>query len=109
MILNQKKHELMLIKTKPEKTFSEFLSMVQSITTFKSKTGKTYIVISLEASILKFVRESTQKEWKVDLKDIHKAYMELKQFRTIDFKPYVPRKQSPSLGLLITLKLLKFQ
>ncbi len=43
----------------------------------------------------------------MDLKDVYQAYIELTDFKTTNFKPYVPRRQSPALGLLLSLKLLK--
>ena len=38
-------------------------------------------MISVEDSIITFLRESTQKRWKMNLKDVHKAYQEIKDFK----------------------------
>lgn len=95
-----------MIKTNPIIEFEQFLSLVKGLKEFKSKTGKRYKVISLDGSILSFLRE-TGEEWKLDLRKAHQAYLELQYFKTIDFKPYVPRRQSPALGLLLTVGLLK--
>ena len=58
-------------------------------------------------SIITFLRESTQKRWKMNLKDVHKAYLEITDFKTMHFKSYLPRTQSPALGLLIKMRLIK--
>ncbi len=95
-----------MIKTNPIIEFEQFLSLVKGLKEFKSKTGKRYKVISLEGSILSFLRE-TGVEWKMDLKKVHQGYLELTDFKTISFKAYVPRRHSPGLGLLLTVGLLK--
>ncbi|WP_312206959.1 hypothetical protein [Epilithonimonas hominis] len=95
-----------MIKTNPTVKFEQFLSLVKELKAFKSKTGKVYKIISLDGSILSFLRE-TGEEWKIELRKVHQAYLELQRFKTIDFKPYVPRRQSPALGLLLAVGLLK--
>lgn len=52
---------------------------------------------------------STNRIWKMDIKDVYIAYKEPETFRTRDFKPYLTRTYSPALGLLLTLKLLKIE
>ena len=95
-----------MIKTNPTIEFEQFLSLLNGLKEFKSITGKRYKVISLNGSMLSFLRE-TGEQWQVDLRKVHQAYLELQRFKTIDFKPYVPRRQSPALGLLLTVGLLK--
>lgn len=95
-----------MIKTNPTIDFEQFLSLVKGLKEFKSKNGKCYKIISTDGSKLHFLRES-EVEWDIDLKKLHQAYTELTEFRTINFKPYVPRRQSPGLGLLLTVGLLK--
>ncbi len=58
-------------------------------------------------TIMSFQRLSSNVIWKMDLKGVYQAYQELNDYKTINFKPYVPRTHSPALGLLIHLKLLK--
>jgi hypothetical protein len=43
----------------------------------------------------------------MDLKDVYKAYIELTDFKTINLNPTFQRRQSPALGLLLSLELLK--
>lgn len=97
----------MYTKTQPHISFDNFFKIVCSVTGFKSITGKGYIVTAIEGTKMNFIREETGEPWSMDLQDVHKAYKELKDFKTINFKPYVPRKQSPALGLLLHMGLLK--
>ena len=94
-------------KTNPTISYIDFYNLVKPITQFKSVKGNVYSVISVEDSTITFIRESTQKRWKMNLKDVHKAYQEIKDFKTIQFKPYLPRMQSPALGLLIKMGLIE--
>ncbi len=94
-------------KTNPTISYDEFYNLVKPITQFKSVKGNVYSVISVEDSIITFLRESTQKRWKMNLKAVHKAYQEIKDFKTVHFKPYLPRTQSPALGLLIKMRLIE--
>lgn len=96
----------MYTKTQPEITYGEFIELAKPVVSFSSKTGKSYRVIKLEDSRMYFVREATEEEWSMDLKGVHRAYIELKDFKTMNFKPYVPITHSPALGLLLHLKLL---
>ncbi len=94
-------------KTNPNISYVDFCHLVKAITQFKSIKGNLYSVISIEDCIITFLRESTQKRWKMNLKDVHRAYLEITDFKTIQFKPYLPRTQSPALGLLIKMGLVK--
>ncbi|RZJ56295.1 MAG: hypothetical protein EOO44_00055 [Flavobacterium sp.] len=40
-------------------------------------------------------------EWTMDLEKVLTAYKELIDFRTENFRSYVPRTHSPALGLLL--------
>lgn len=97
----------MYTKTQPTISFIEFIKMVSPVAAFNSIKGEEYIVKSIERGTMKFVRKQTGKEWEMDLKGVHKAYIELKDFKTENFKPYVPLTHSPALGLLIKIELLK--
>lgn len=94
-------------KTNPSISYDEFFNLIKPITQFKSLKGNSYTVISIEDTIITFLRESTEKQWKMNLKDVHRAYLDITDFKTINFKPYLPRTQSPALGLLIKMGLIK--
>lgn len=94
------------IKTNPTITYQEFYNLANQINTFKSLTGKGYIVQSITADVTKFIRFSTEEEWAMKLKGVNNAYIKLTDFKTANFKHYVPRTHSPALGLWLHLKLL---
>lgn len=94
------------IKTKPTISYEEFYRIAKPIKHFKSLTGKEYEVKSLVGDVMKFLRVSTGEIWSMDLKGVHLAYTELTEFKTLNFKSYVPRTHSPALGLLLHLGLL---
>lgn len=96
-------------KLKSEITLESFLKLSKSLTSFKSIRGHDYIVKEWNETIMTFERVSSNKIWKMDIKNVYKAYMELETFKTSDFKPYVNRTHSPALGLILTLKLLKIE
>lgn len=60
-------------KTNPDITYQEFYNLANPIRSFKSLTGKEYIVQSITEDIMKFIRVSTEEEWAMDLKGVHKA------------------------------------
>lgn len=94
------------LKSNPKITFEDFFYLSQTLKKFKSLKGQEYVVKEWHQSEMLFERKSTNKVWKMDMKDVYKAYVELKSFKTSDFKPYLNRTYSPALGLLLTLELL---
>ncbi|HXI01437.1 MAG TPA: hypothetical protein VNI52_14305 [Sphingobacteriaceae bacterium] len=94
-------------KSQPKITYSDFSDLGMPLKTFKSLRGKQYEVISIIGSSMNFIRKSSGKNWKMDLKGVLMAYKELNDFKTANFKPYVPRTHSPALGLLLHVGLLK--
>ncbi|PRD48021.1 hypothetical protein [Sphingobacterium haloxyli] len=93
-------------KTEPEITYAEFYSAASPVKHFKSLTGKEYDVISVKNDIMTFVRKATGEIWSMSLKGVHQAYLTLIDFKTANFKAFVPRTHSPALGLLLHIGLL---
>jgi len=93
-------------KTNPTIGYEEFYEIAKPVKHFKSLTGKEYDVQSVIGDEMKFLRVSTGEIWTMDLKGVHLAYCELTDFKTVNFKSYVPRTHSPALGLLLHLGLL---
>ncbi len=94
-------------KTNPTIKYIDFIRLVASLASFNSLEGNEYVVNSISGSIINFTRTSTGEQWSMDLKQVLKAYHELKDFKTANFKPYVPLTHSPALGLLLKIGLLK--
>lgn len=95
-------------KTTPLITYSSFLDKACKVKSFTSSTGKTYRVIKIENEKMFFLRlnANPSKVWGMDLKQVYKAYCELEDFNTNNFKPFVPSMHSPARGLLLHLKML---
>lgn len=94
-------------KTNPSIGYVEFRKMIEPVTVFKGLRGQEYEIRNIEGSKMRFIRKSKGVEWSMDLEGVLRAYKELTDFKTINFKPYVPRTHSPALGLLLHLGLLK--
>jgi len=95
-------------KVKPLVSLSEFLEKAIKVKSFTSSNGKRYEVQRIENDEMFFLRSDAKsgKEWSMNLKEIYRAYKELEDFATINFKPYVPITHSPARGLLLHLNLL---
>jgi hypothetical protein len=94
-------------KTQPNISFVEFMKLVKPVAAFTSVGGRPYLVKELTGNTMIFERKTTGEIWDMDLKKVHQAYKELKEFKTKNFAPYVPRRHSPALGLLLHVGLLE--
>lgn len=94
-------------KTNPDITFIEFIQLVAPLASFNSLEGNEYTVNSIIGSVMNFTRMSSGEKWDMDLKQVLKAYKEIKDFKTENFRPYVPLTHSPALGLLLKVGLLR--
>ncbi|WP_134089800.1 hypothetical protein [Olivibacter sp. XZL3] len=95
------------IKAKPTISYADFYKLAHPINFLRSLTGKEYEVLSINENMMAFKRKSTGKQWTMGLIGVHQAYLKLIDFKTANFKPYVPRTHSPALGLLLHLGLLQ--
>jgi hypothetical protein len=95
-------------KKLPLITYPEFLERVKNETHFTSSHGKRYLVTALRDEVLHIERQDANRDidWDIDLKQLYNAYSELEDFATENFRPYVPRRHSPSRGLLLRLGLI---
>lgn len=96
-------------KVLPVISKSDFLSRSGSVKLFTSSNGKRYEVDKVIDHIMSFRRldAKSMQLWTMDLQQLYKAYTELNDFVTENFRPYVPITHSPARGLLIHLGLLK--
>lgn len=96
-------------KTNKEISLDDFLKKAKTVKNFESSTGKRYQVSSVvgDTLVIKRLDANQSIPWEINLKNLHQAYRELADFKTLNFKPYVPIAHSPSRGLLIHLNMLK--
>jgi len=93
-------------KINPEISYADFYRLASPVKHFNSLRGKNYEVQSIRNDIMTFIRKSSGEIWSMDLKGVHKAYIELTDFKTENFRSYVPLTHSPALGLLLHMELL---
>jgi hypothetical protein len=81
----------------------------RKVKSFTSSNGRRYEVERIENDELFFLRldAKSEEEWSMNLKEVYRAYKELEDFFTINFKPFVPITHSPARGLLLYLGLIQ--
>ncbi|MCG9911059.1 MAG: hypothetical protein MH137_07130 [Flavobacteriales bacterium] len=96
-------------KVIPIITLSEFLEKARKVKSFTSSNGRRYEVQRIENDELFFLRldAKSDEEWSMNLKEVYRAYEELDDFATVNFKPFVPIAHSPARGLLLHLGMLE--
>ncbi|MDQ3073806.1 MAG: Bro-N domain-containing protein [Bacteroidota bacterium] len=96
-------------RTKPTASLSEFLEKASKVKSFTSSNGRRYEVVRNENDKMYFLRLDAKptEEWNMNLKEVYRAYEELDDFATKNFKPCVPITHSPARGLLLHLGMLE--
>ncbi len=94
-------------KIRPVISYTEFLQAIKEIKDFASTRGKLYAADGIMDEMLYFQRLNAQiTDDAIDLKALYRAYVELDDYHTENFRPYVPRKHSPGRALLLRLQLI---
>lgn len=91
-------------------SIEDFLASAKNVIKYESSGNRRYVVEKVEGDSL-FVSRADSKNpielAKIDLTALYKGYSELTNFKTENFRQYLPGKHSPSRGLLIHLGLIK--
>lgn len=95
-------------KVEPVVSLNEFMAKARLVESFTSSNGRRYLVTRIDDDEMLFRRLDAKesKEWSMNLKNVFRAYQELEDFATINFKPFVPITHSPARGLLLHLGML---
>jgi len=95
-------------KTEPCIPLSEFLEESRKAAFFSSSSGRRYEVLRIENDVMFFLRLDAKLdvEWNMNLREVYRAYVELEDFATVNFKPFVPIAHSPARALLLHLGML---
>jgi len=95
-------------RTEPIISLSDFLDKARKVKSFTSSNGRRYEVQRIENDKMFFIRldAKSEEEWSMNLKEVYRAYTELEDFTTVNFKPFVPITHSPARGLLLNLGML---
>ncbi len=97
-------------KTKLVVSLNEFLSNARTVKFFISSGGKRYKVSKVDNNdemFFKRIDADQDLDWSFNLNDVFKAYINLNDFATKNFKPFVPIRHSPARGLLLHLGMLE--
>lgn len=78
----------------------EFIEIISKIHSAESEQGKVYSSIAVHGSVCSGIRESTGNPFKIDLDKLYEAYRISHKLRTLIFKAYVGKVQSPSYAIL---------
>ncbi|PWS33369.1 hypothetical protein [Pedobacter paludis] len=99
---------MQFVKKRANSSLEDFLTEAAQVKNFKSSTGRAYQVLDIVNHQMSFLRLDAKSDapWVMDLKAVYRAYQELDDFETLNFKKYVPRRHSPARGLLLHLQLL---
>ena len=96
-------------RTEPIISLSDFLDKARKVKSFTSSNGRRYEVQRIENDEMFFLRldAKSEEEWSMNLKEVYRAFKELEDFATVNFKPFVPITHSPARGLLLNLGMLE--
>lgn len=92
------------IKSGKTVNVEEFFRQAKKLKSFSSSSGKRYVVTCIKGDVILFKRTDSKnpdKDWSFDLKKVFEAFNNLSDFKTENFKRYVPVRHSPARGLLI--------
>ncbi len=81
---------------------TDFIVKISKINQVQSTQGVLYTDIKIIGNVIYGVRQSTKKEFKINLENLYRAYQNIEpcKLTTTALKPYVDRVQSPSLAIL---------
>jgi len=97
------------IKKSATVSYDKFFRFIGKLTEFKSSGNKRYHVETIDKDIMHFKRLDAQRNhklYKIDLKALYKAYVELNDYKTDEFRPYVGSNRSPGRGILLSAGLI---
>ena len=78
---------------RPEITLEEMRAILENITEIESATGIRYIKLHVTAKMIIGIRESSGKEFTINLNDLYRAYQECLRFTSPEVKKYTSNPQ----------------
>jgi hypothetical protein len=101
-----RKREKLLAPTmqRPEITLEEMRAILENITDIESATGIRYVKLHVTAKMIIGIRESSGKEFTINLNDLYRAYQECLRFTSPEVKKYIFMGHSPAVALLRMLQ-----
>jgi len=96
-------------KVLPVISLSEFIRRASTVKDFSASQNVHYRVTRFYQDGLYFLRLSSnnpEQARQLDLRELYKALQQLTDFKTENFRPFVPRMHSPGRALLVHLGLI---
>ena len=85
---------------RPEITLEEMRAILENIT----EIGIRYVKLHVTAKMIIGIRESSGKEFTINLNDLYRAYQECLRFTSPEVKKYIFMGHSPAVALLRMLQ-----
>ena len=89
---------------RPEISLEEMRAILENITEIESATGIRYVKLHVTAKMIIGIRESSGKEFTINLDDLYRAYQECLRFTSPEVKKYIFMGHSPAVALLRMLQ-----
>ena len=89
---------------RPELTMDEMRAILSELKEIESVTGIRYIKLHVTAKMIIGIRESSGKEFTINLDDLFRAYQECLRFTSPEVKKYIFMGHSPAVALLRILQ-----
>ena len=89
---------------RPEMTMEEMRHRLANLKELETATGIRYHKLRLTAKMIIGTRESSGKEFTINLYDLYKAYQECLRFTSPEVKKYIFMGHSPAVALLRMLQ-----
>lgn len=89
---------------RPDLTKEEMREKLIGIKEIESVTGISYIRLHVTAKMIIGIRESSGKEFTINLDELYKAYTQCNHFTSPEVKKYIFMGHSPAVALLRYLK-----
>ena len=103
-IIMDRRRKPAIREPRPEITLEEMRAILENITEIESATGIRYVKLHVTAKMIIGIRESSGKEFTINLNDLYCAYQECLRFTSPEVKKYIFMVHSPAVALLRMLQ-----
>lgn len=98
------RHRSMVTEERPPLTEERMREILSGITEIETPTGIKYIELRMTKKMIIGIRESSGKEFTINMDDLYRAYQQCLRFTSPEVKRYVFMGHSPAVVLLRLLK-----
>ena len=87
---------------RPDLSMDEMRAYLMELKEIESVTGIRYIKLHVTAKMIIGIRETSGKEFTINLDDLYRAYQECLRFTSPEVKKYIFMGHSPAVALVTT-------